>query len=923
MAQGKKTTTSKTPKTGGGAKKSSAKSAPAKKPAPKKSAPAKSAPKARDYTPEQAARASEQTRVVVAAACFIAAAFSAAVAFIPGGVNAVGQLTFWGAVRHAVLGLFGWTAYVAPALLITVGVLAVFDRLRGKAAVNICAAFVFLLLTGSLAFVAGYNIVPGQTFGGVIKHVFDGGVYGAVCSILGYPLRIIDTGKAPGVIILLILILADIAVIVTPIITEYLADTKEERAERAAMRRDAREAARRAQSERDALERERRRQQRKNRVGQQGSDDPQGGAPVPEGRVKEFHVPAGGGQTGKTGAKPVRKLRTTDKNGVFVEAPKPPAGSDPADPPPFDPSDTGKPKPVTAGQTGEPVAEDIPIIIPGAEETVPAQETPVNGEEEPKPKKLTDAEISGAAEEIGAEITEEEAEADKYANYVLPGFDLLNAPSRTHHRTNRQELFSTGDKLIETLKSFGVEATVSAIVPGPSVTRYEVKPAPGVKISKFTNLADDIALRLAAPAGVRIEAPIPNKEAIGIEIPNRDRVTVTMREALDSDTFRESKGLLTVALGKDIAGSVICADLSKMPHLLVAGTTGSGKSVCLNSMIMSILYRARPDEVRLILIDPKQVEFSVYNGAPHLLVPVVSDAKKAAGALAWAVSEMLKRYRTLNNTGARDIEAYDRLRRRQPELEPMPRTVIVIDELSDLMSVAPAEVEGSITRLAQMARAAGMHLVVATQRPSVDVITGLIKANIPSRIALSVSSQIDSRTILDAGGAEKLLGHGDMLFAPVGQSKPTRVQGCFLTDAEIERIIEFVKSQTEAEYDDNVQAEVDSEAGRIGAGSKKTASSEPAAQGGLSAADAKTLNDAALCVINNPDKASISSLQRHLQLGFAKAGRMMDLLEENGVVGPHRGSKPREVLMTRSQWLERQALAADPENKNTSGEDTE
>lgn len=917
MAQGKKTGTSKTVKTvktGGGTKKSSARSSAAKKTASKKGASSKSASGAKKYTAEQAARQNAQIRSIAAIAMFVAAAFGAAVALIPGGVNAVGQKSFWGVNRFVLFGLFGWTAYIIPALLIVVGVLILRDRLRGRTAVNVCAGFVLLLLVGALAFVAGYDIPAGQAFNYTIKHAFEGGSYGFFCSLAGYPFRRLDTGRAPGVIILLILILADIALVAGPMIAEYLADTKEERAERAAVRRDARLEAKQAQSERERAEREQRREQRQTRM----ANRPDNNGPVPDGRGVEFRVPAGNaGQEQKPARKQGRQPKTVDKNGMFIETPTPPAGHGENEPPPFDPTGPAKDSAENAAAQGALRVDDIPIIIPEPENPAPAPEPAVPDEGEPKKKKLTDEEINGAAEEIGAEIGEEETEADKYANYVLPGFDLLNAPARKSHRTNREELFSTGEKLIETLRSFSVEATVSAIVPGPSVTRYEVKPAPGVKISKFTNLADDIALRLAAPAGVRIEAPIPNKEAIGIEIPNRDRITVTMREALDSDTFRDSRGLLTVALGKDIAGSVICADLTKMPHLLVAGTTGSGKSVCLNSMIVSILFRAKPDEVKLILIDPKQVEFSVYNGAPHLLVPVVSDAKKAAGALAWAVSEMLKRYRTLNNTGARDIEAYDRLCKRQPELEPMPRIVIVIDELSDLMSVAPAEVEGSITRLAQMARAAGMHLVVATQRPSVDVITGLIKANIPSRIALSVSSQIDSRTILDAGGAEKLLGHGDMLFAPVGQSKPTRVQGCFLTDSEIERIIEFVKDQTEADYDDSVQAEVDSEAGRIGAGGKKTASPEDRDSGELSAADAKILNDAALCVIDTPEKASISSLQRHLRLGFAKAGRIMDLLEEYGVVGPHNGSKPREVLMTRAQWYERQALRRDPENEET------
>ena len=351
---------------------------------------------------------------------------------------------------------------------------------------------------------------------------------------------------------------------------------------------------------------------------------------------------------------------------------------------------------------------------------------------------------------------------------------------------------------------------------------------------------------------------------------------------------------------KDIAGNIVCADLAKMPHLLIAGTTGSGKSVCLNAMIISILYNAKPSEVKLLLIDPKQVEFAVYNGIPHLLVPVVSDARKAAGALGWAVTEMLNRYKTFTDNGVRDIGSYNKMCETDETLQKMSQIVIVIDELSDLMSVAPSEVENAITRLAQMARAAGMHLVVATQRPSVDVITGLIKANIPSRVALSVSSQVDSRTILDASGAEKLLGLGDMLFCPVGTSKPHRVQGCYLSDEEIEKVVEFVKTQEATSYSDDIQQEIDKQA--LSAAPKKGA--KEADGGAVSDADKEVILKAAELVIDNPDKASISSLQRHLSLGFAKAGRIMDALEEKGVVGPHAGSKPRKVLMTKAQWYE-------------------
>lgn len=571
--------------------------------------------------------------------------------------------------------------------------------------------------------------------------------------------------------------------------------------------------------------------------------------------------------------------------------------------------------------TEEPEIEDIPFDIPVKTEPVQVQEPEEKKETEEikdifalaaekqaaeEEKKLSKSEIDSAKESVATEIENaEQTNEDEEENYVLPPLDCLRMPVKSTRTASQADLKATADKLIEALNSFNVSASVIDVVPGPSVTRYELAPAPGVKISKFTGLADDLALHLAAPAGVRIEAPIPNKSAIGIEVPNRGRTTVTMREIVDSDIYRSSKSKLNVALGKDIAGNVVCADLAKMPHLLVAGTTGSGKSVCLNSMIVSILYNAKPSEVKILLIDPKSVEFAVYNGIPHLLVPVVSDPRKAAGALGWAVTEMVNRYNTFTTTGVRDIGTYNKLCDQDPSLKKMPQIVIVIDELSDLMSVAPSEVEGSITRLAQMARAAGMHLVVATQRPSVDVITGLIKANIPSRIALSVSSQVDSRTILDASGAEKLLGLGDMLFNPIGKSKPQRVQGCYLSDEEIEKVVEFVKTQEATSYSDDIQQEIDKQA--LAAAPKKGKDSEGGGQ--VSDADNEIILKAAELVIDNPDKASISSLQRHLSLGFAKAGRIMDALEGRGVVGPHAGSKPRKVLLTKAQWYEMNAMA--------------
>jgi len=488
--------------------------------------------------------------------------------------------------------------------------------------------------------------------------------------------------------------------------------------------------------------------------------------------------------------------------------------------------------------------------------------------------------------------------------YKLPPLDCLNRPKPGSTDYSEAELQSNGEKLIAALGSFNVSASIVGVVPGPTVTRYELSPAPGVKISKFVGLADDLALHMAAPAGLRIEAPIPNKAAIGIEIPNRSKTTVTFREIIDTDKFRNAGSKLTVALGKDISGTPIYSNLAKMPHLLVAGTTGSGKSVCLNSMILSLLYNASPDEVKILLIDPKQVEFGVYNGLPHLLVPVVSDPRKASGALGWAVTEMLSRYKTLNANGVRDISAYNSLCEEREDLTKMSHIVIFIDELADLMTVAPAEVEDAIQRLAQMARAAGMHLVVATQRPSVDVITGVIKANIPSRIALTVKSQVDSRTIIDSAGAEKLMGNGDMLYYPVGIPKPIRVQGCYLSDSEIENVVSFIKANSSSNYDDSVQQEIDRQAVSE---KKKASSDDNTASGGVDAND-ELLMRAIELFVGAPEKASISALQRHLGLGFAKAGRLMDTLEQKGIVGPHMGSKPRNVLVTKAQWYEMNAL---------------
>ncbi len=492
-----------------------------------------------------------------------------------------------------------------------------------------------------------------------------------------------------------------------------------------------------------------------------------------------------------------------------------------------------------------------------------------------------------------SEIAPELSPEDKAYIYKHPPIDLFEK-SEKGGIGDSQAILDSGYKLVETLNSFGVQTTILDISPGPAVTRYELQPLAGVKISKITNLADDIALNLAA-GSVRIEAPIPGKAAVGIEVPNKARNSVNIRAIFESAAFRNATSPLTIALGMDIAGNVVITDLTKMPHLLIAGSTGSGKSVCVNAIITSFLYKSSPEDVKLILIDPKVVELAEYNGIPHLMMPVVTEPKKAAGALGGAVAEMEKRYRLFAENSVRDIKSFNRVAAAKPELnlEKMPYIAVIIDELADLMMVAGKEVEDYICRLAQKARAAGIHLIVATQRPSVDVITGLIKANIPARIAFAVSSQVDSRTILDGGGAEKLLGMGDMLFLPLGASKPVRVQGTYVKDEEIAAVIEFIKRDFVAEYNQEMIDNMEKMTAK-----DKTA---PADNGGEAKDEMLTK---AIEVVVDVGQASTSLLQRKLKLGYARAARIMDEMESMGIVGPYEGSKPRQVLITKNQWLE-------------------
>ncbi len=579
-------------------------------------------------------------------------------------------------------------------------------------------------------------------------------------------------------------------------------------------------------------------------------------------------------------------------------------------------------EPVPAEPEPEPVPETpvvpepAPVEAPEPEpaETpeppAPAVQKPAAPAEVPAPEPAAKPRKRSAAEEMeeaSAQVAKEIASgmAMPEGEYQYPPVDLLEPNLQNNYIEAGAELRTNGQRLTDTLRSFGVDATPGDIIRGPAITRYEFTLESGVKLSKVTNLADDIALALGA-SGVRI-APIPNKSSvIGIEVPNRTVSMVLIRDVIESRDFLEHKSHTAFAVGKDISNREIVGDISKMPHMLVAGTTGSGKSVCTNSLIISLLYKSSPEDVRFIMVDPKMVELAPYNGIPHLLIPVVTDAKKAAGALQWAVFEMMKRYKTFSELGVKKLEEYNALAKQREDLPHMASVVVVIDELADLMVVAAKEVEESICRVAQMGRAAGMHLVIATQRPSADVITGLMKANIPSRIAFAVDGAVNSRIILDQTGAEKLVGHGDMLYAPLGIGKPLRVQGCYITPEEIERVVAFVKSTGEAQYSDEVMKKIEEsvqEKDKKGGGAP-AAAPEPAMDEG------DELFPAAVEVILETGQASVSMLQRRLKLGYSRAARLVDQMEERGIVGPFEGSKPRQILITKAQWQERQMGAA-------------
>ena len=791
----------------------------------------------------------------------------------------------WLSAHNVLLGIFGWSAFFIGPILIYISVMASFDRISDDLPIRASLTAVMLLLISAAfqIFLAG-RPEPG-TVADLFRALYANGQAlhggGVAALIFGMPLMMLG---APGDRITVVLLLFLLGMILTKsTIAGVLRSAK----------RPMEKISNGYHELLDSMPapKEPQVRPRANRMVDIPLDDTPAERPAPRSKKQKL----------------LNALDSHPAAGPIPEEEVPaavPAAPEPQPEPPSEPI-------VPDGEGEQLYIDDIIKRVAQVQEKrrPPAGEPPA------------EAAAAAAQEQAAPEAPPPKPEPPVY---VMPPVTLLREPKApAGEAATAEELRQNAQRLVDTLQSFGVQTRIIDIARGPAVTRYELQPSAGVKISKITNLADDIALNLAS-AGVRIEAPIPNKAAVGIEVPNRSITPVTLREVIESQQFQDAKSKVSVALGRDIAGNMTVANIAKMPHLLIAGATGSGKSVCINSIIMSILFKARPDEVKLLMIDPKVVELGVYNGLPHLVIPVVTDPKKAAGALGWAVTEMLNRYKLFAAHGAREIESFNKMVRAQREAAPegapmapggeplseLPHYVIIVDELADLMMAAPTEVEDSICRLAQMARAAGMHLIIATQRPSVDVITGVIKANIPSRIAFAVSSQIDSRTILDMGGAEKLLGMGDMLFYPVGSAKPARVQGCFVSDDEIERVVSFIKSAVSAEYDQTVLEEIDRQT--------PTGKGGGAQSGGSDESDGDEMLPAAIECVVEAGIASTSLLQRKLKLGYARAARIVDELEARGIVGPFEGSKPRTVLISKERWIEmklNQAAQAEQTNQ--------
>lgn len=826
----------------------------------------------KNNAPKRTAEQIAAQKQIAAVILFAIAIFCVCLAFINGG-------GIWGFLRNVLFGLFGFCAFVMPLILIYVAIMTTLDKSASKVGFKVGEALLLIILIGSMIHIFGFSgevdffadlVDAYNVFR--IDHSFLGS--GAIGAFFG-GLILLATGSAKAAAVAVVIILTFLCIMLMTGTTllrllkgiekpvKRVSEYREEKLEQMASREEAMK-----ENEKNF-----------NVDVDLGPEPVQQTAPLEE--LSEL---------------PKDKKKALNRQFSVVEE--------------------------TENEEIEEAEEESttpqkPVLLDDIIKKMHMQEEEESQTAETTAKKVVPVPIipftatAKAAEDVQEESSTQET---VQAAYEKPPLSCLVAPSNQKNTKYEDELKTNATKLVDTLKSFGVETRIVDICRGPSVTRYEIQPAAGVKISRITNLTDDIALNLAA-GGIRIEAPIPNKAAVGVEVPNKNRSVVTFREMVDTEQYQNAKSKLNVALGKDITGNCTYADLAKMPHLLVAGTTGSGKSVCLNAMIVSILYNASPDEVKLLMIDPKQVEFTVYNGIPHLIVPVVSDPRKASGALAWAVTEMLTRYKMFSDNNVRDIKGYNNICESIGQKK-MPQIVIFIDELSDLMMAAPHEVEDSICRLAQMARAAGMHLVIATQRPSVDVITGLIKANIPSRISLKVSSQIDSRTIIDTAGAEKLLGNGDMLFYPVGLAKPLRIQGCFLSDKEVEDVVNFIKQEApQSKYDDEVMQEIERQA----AADTKKKSADSADD---DEADADEMIPKAIELVVDAQMASTTLLQRKLKLGYARAARIIDNLEERGIIGPYEGSKPRKVLISKQQWYEMNALAQGGASRDYSTEES-
>ena len=792
-------------------------------------------------------------------------------------------------VSHVLFGLFGLMAYVLPVLLLVGSFFAVSNKGNMHASVKLVAGTVFALfmcMFMSLAISGGEVLDPIQAFTYCSDRKNGGGITGGFLAFY-----FVKAFGFIGSYIIDIIVLIVCLVLIT------------EKSALKGMQKGGQKVYESAKenNERYKEYREYKAQERQNRR----MDHKVSGVSIDtkiEGKMSKNKKSDELGEITDTQELP--KVKKADKIALS------------ADPHEAFANDISKVEPVFAGEifppaepviSGDFVEDDVSLVkeeIPSVsvkekvESPAPLQEQPAVKAVKKKVKP-SEAEISDGIADVVQEMEQMQPLEHKY---VYPPIDLLKAGSGKKSANTESQLRETANKLQQTLKTFGVNVTVTNISCGPAVTRYEIQPEMGVKVSKIVGLADDIKLNLAA-ADIRIEAPIPGKAAVGIEVPNKENVMVAFRDLIDSKEFQESKSKISFAVGKDISGKTKVADIAKMPHLLIAGATGSGKSVCINTIIMSILYKADPNEVKLLMIDPKVVELSVYNGIPHLMIPVVTDPKKAAGALNWAVAEMTERYEKFAEANVREINGYNakvdsiEVPEGQERPQKMPQIVIIVDELADLMMVASNDVEQAICRLAQLARAAGIHLVIATQRPSVNVITGLIKANMPSRIAFAVTSGVDSRTILDMNGAEKLLGKGDMLFDPQGSPKPVRVQGAFVSDEEVSAVVEFItQNNAPAQYSDHVQKKMDDLQSSGGNGSVTISDNDNADDGKDS-----YFSEAAKIIVDK-EKASIGMLQRYLKVGFNRAARIMDQLEEAGIVGPEEGTKPRKVLMTKEEY---------------------